>query len=699
MSFYAGNKKIHITQASRDSASLDTDTIYTDTVFHSNMKMLCSLGEHTVVAQKVQYYIENKEFPTNIQTEYCFEAEIPAEVQTALAANYVVITSMGDFAFRQSIQDDTMHTGYDVAVSFPLNIKTGKGCITDSGNASYGVAVSPQITTGGILDISYSYNKIALRTISVNANLEEGYASSSGSTNKIMGWSQDPDYALPGGKVPNLKRGVSRFMQYHARGVRWKLSDYTIYAANQPNKVDNPYMRNLDLVPAPKFHFIILNVQFINGQFVFINPITEAQTPTNDIKMSSGQILVNGVDLTSLKVLMSLNGYANSFIDFGSKSLNRIPSPTVYSSVSLSYVTRNNYHMWNSINFMQGAKYNNQKLAILPTPGPATTLKLYPKYSPDVLLYRDLTLLNYPLKAASGFDINQNLGYPSPGIIGSNYPNTYYRAPDHTLLEHTTTNAVGSESQETPFALIDTSNFTGLYIDKDGIKGTFDGRMIPIYNTLSTPTYMITNTLDVVVNGHSLSGLTWTKDEISNYSIKYDEEPFPYPVSKAASLLVCVELVDSAPYDNNLTISGGYPNGSGGYTIPNSDNAIFITDTECNIANVGGKEYGLIKIWDGQEIILTQGYIAGSLKYQNYTGVTGAQGSVTGSNTVDNLSVYFVHTLKMTNQKIELWGKFIFDADHDAMMTGGVTSPPNAVSMVFSSFKVPDIRVSFVKIQ
>ena len=73
MSFFAGNGKLHITNQERTLESMNTDTIYPDTVFHSNMQSLCSLGEYQSQAWPVS-------FKVNGQTEYCFEAEIPAAV-------------------------------------------------------------------------------------------------------------------------------------------------------------------------------------------------------------------------------------------------------------------------------------------------------------------------------------------------------------------------------------------------------------------------------------------------------------------------------------------------------------------------------------------------------------------------------------------------------------------------------------------
>lgn len=354
MSFFAGNGKVHITSNQRNITELNTDTIYADTVFHSNMKSLCSLGEY-----QVQATIAN--FTVNSSSEQCFEANIPIAVQNALLDNKVVLVIMGNI--QRTIGETIPH---EAMISTPINIKAGTGGGTLGDDRSYDVVTSPQVTAGGLLDISYSYNSIRNRTISVNALGERGGTGNPmEATSKVNGWSTDPDYSV-GGKVTNLLRPTSRYVQYHARGLRWRLSDTREKPNAQYGVDERPYYTDLSGILAPTFTFIILNARFINNTYQFINPLPNVNS--DGIVLQGNNITINGSKLNSIKVIQSRNPQAIGKFTVG-KTLNRIPIPTSYGSASLVSPHTRQFKLWSMTNYMQGAKHVNGLPAFMPTTG------------------------------------------------------------------------------------------------------------------------------------------------------------------------------------------------------------------------------------------------------------------------------------------------------------------------------------------
>ena len=291
MSFFAGNGKLHITNQERSLESMNTNTIYPDTVFHSNMQSLCSLGEYQSQAQPVS-------FKVNGQTEYCFEAAIPTDVRNHIADHKVVLVTMGNIS--RYITDPNPR---EAPIAFPINIKVGMGGAVMSDAKSYNVVTAPQVTAGGLLDISYSVNAIANRNIVVNSVDEDGSINHN-TPNNLNGWSTDPDYAA-GGRVTNLIRPNSRFLQYHARGLRWRLSDYST-SNDQKSRPDSPYYAGLEGIQPPIFTFVVLNVRFgLDNTYQFINPLT--YNNSDGIVLEGNNLSINGTKFNSVKILQSRN--------------------------------------------------------------------------------------------------------------------------------------------------------------------------------------------------------------------------------------------------------------------------------------------------------------------------------------------------------------------------------------------------------
>ena len=309
MSFFAGDGKLHITQNARTIAEMNSSTIYPDTTFHSDMNVICSQGEYVVQSYRAPFNVRHGDFPLDvIIPEECFEVALPQKVIDALSEQQVVLVQL--------------NTGTEeAAINFPINIKTGLLGRTTSTDLDYSVAVAPQITVGGRFDVCFSYSSIKNANISPNlANVGNSgkYQISTDSylpTKKVMPWTTNPDFPSI---TPNTLRAGARFAQIHFLGERWELENKTVGTGSKLRR-ENPRMLPLTQT-APSFVFIVLNVKFVNGQFSIINPFTATN---KEVLLKSGKVLINGKDLTSIKLLQTSNPDAVGAFSLA-KSVNRI---------------------------------------------------------------------------------------------------------------------------------------------------------------------------------------------------------------------------------------------------------------------------------------------------------------------------------------------------------------------------------------
>ena len=100
---------------------------------------------------------------------------------------------------------------------------------------------------------------------------------------------------------------------------------------------------------APSFVFIILNVKFNNGQFSIINPFTATN---KEVLLKSGKVLINGKDLTSIKLLQTSNPDAVGAFSLA-KSVNRVIASDVYFDVHLKRTRLFCYKKYDSFIFSQ----------------------------------------------------------------------------------------------------------------------------------------------------------------------------------------------------------------------------------------------------------------------------------------------------------------------------------------------------------
>lgn len=698
MSFFAGNKKIHVTRNTRDTNTLDSDTIYSDTVFHSNMKMLCSLGEYQTQAEAIQYTIQQTGENSRTYQEQAFQAAIPEAVVNAIQGSYVVLTYMKNYTQRDSITASPALTPVmDVPVSFPLNIKTSKQSWCESDNSSWTSAISPQITTGGSLDISYTNKSLKNAIISINPNNELDLTDWGGNGSRRTGWTADADYTIPGGKIPSCKNIASdkRYIQYHARHNRWYTSNNTVYSPGLPVQ-DVPYYNDLTNIPTPVFVFIVLNIRFYNGVFEFINPITKTTTPTNDIKLESGKVTVNGVDLTSLKVLVSSNPNAKGMIDITSNIIRLPVSVASYDSISLLDEYTWGYKMADSVNFTQGARTGTNNLPVFHnTPGKVSYISGTISTQLNTTYEYTLSDKKYTYTPISSFSYNKEvMGLPTFGNQGVYYRNRILAG----MFQPVTVANYGSIStaRHVSFALLDTSKFSGLYIDNSGIRGTFNGVEIPIYNTISPPTHMITGT--TVINcPASLFNVPFevTPSTVEN---QYTTKVLMYQGSLDWlgdwDGLFCVEILGESGtfYRSDIQV------GDDVFTVPSDIDTVLGDDLSCRMYSNSLREYGLLKVrGTSTEIELTRAYITGNFKYVR-SGIS-SQGTFVGYGAISYVNMLVVFSLQITSGGVvRVWANLAGDYGERVIPVSGNTGEPFDKNISMSYLVTPQIRISFTKI-
>jgi len=683
MSFFAGNGKLHITSNQRSIDELNSNTIYPDTVFHSNMQSLCSLGEYQSQASPIT-------FSVNGQTEYAFEASIPNEVRAHLLDNKVVLVQMGKVATYF-----TDPTPKESAVGFPINIKVGSEAGIMSDNKSYSVAISPQVTAGGLLDISYSVNQLANRAISVNSFDEGGRAGHPpAQTSNINGWSTDPDYSA-GGKVTNLLRPNSNFVQYHARGLRWRLSDYTITSQEQ-SRPDSPYLTNLDGIQAPIFTFIVLNVRFVNGIYEFIPPL--AHTNQEGIILEGDNLSINGTKFNSVKIIQSTNPQAVGTFTPG-KYVNRLLPTISYTNTSIYAPTSRQYKKWSMVNYTQGAKCSNGLLNFMAGPGTYEKVECwYPDHN-SITSIEDSTytahIAYYPDEYSTEYSFFAHMGYPLPGYMSNYYPD-YRRRSDTLLFADASSSAVahGYRVAKTPFALLDTSKFTSMYITKDGISGEyFDGvstQVLPIWNNQSPPTHMIAGTHNLIFQ----EGYVSTSLTEGVYSINVpggfmymglDKEEESFLVGGKVSNFVGTDLRGASH-----TFYG-----DDDYTM-----MVFDDKMLSNMYTSDGAIHGLVKLKDGEEIVIAQMYLqVGNKSFQElpYTNPPGGGVEFHRASIVLVAGVFVMHTLKREGTSIRRYTRAIIDCSKDERFINAGEVP--ASDWVMNNIYIPRLDSYVVRIQ
>lgn len=676
MSFFAGNGKVHITTNQREINELNTDTIYPDTVFHSNMQSLCSLGEYKVQATKAN-------FTVNGMSESCFEASIPQEVQNHLLDNKVVLVIMGNIQ-----KDNTDTTPYEAMISCPINLKPGTGAGTTSSDLAYSVATSPQVTAGGLLDVSFSVNSLRNRALVVNGIDEYGTTGNPGvATTKVNGWSTDADYSA-GGKVTNLLRPYSRYVQYHARGLRWRLSNYNLSTHGQgdPGVDDTPYMLSVDGILAPTFTFIVLNVRFINGAYQFINPL--GNSTSSGIWLEGDNILVNGSKLNSIKILQSKNTSAKGIFTPG-QSLNRIPVATSWANVSGVSTTARQYKQWSMVNFMQGAKMTNGMLAFMPSPGRKEIVRLF----------RDGTNYNYEIgdtqytahvcTAYYSWQWYNIWGYPIAGYYNNHLP-TYKRRRDTLLFKPTgyTGDVLGYMPQKEPFALLDTKSFSSLYITKEGISGNYNGSILPIWNVNSPSTHMIVGSKNISFGATSV----YRSDMLSNNLVYIDIPGATTYIGfnkTEESILLGVKASNNG-MGTNFTI----PPGTSAISYLNNMAITFDVKNMSGMYTGDGMIHGLYKLEDGHEVVLGQMYLQGSVKKRESKG--NESGEIFAL-VLQTIGIFIMYTIRREGNSLKQYTRVMINADnYKAGFNGG---DANIINWVLNTVYVPSLLAYVVRIQ
>lgn len=678
MSFFAGNGKLHITSAQREINELNTDTIYPDTVFHSNMQSLCSLGEYKVQATKASFTVNGK-------SESCFEAEIPSVVQNHLLDNKVVLVIMGNIQTTSSDQ-----TPHEAMISCPINLKPGTGAGTTSSNLAYSVATSPQVTAGGLLDVSFSVNSLRNKALVVNGIDEYGTTGSPGvSTSKVIGWSTDADYSA-GGKVTNLLRPYSRYVQYHARGLRWRLSNYNLSTHGQgdPGVDDTPYMLSVDGILAPTFTFIVLNVRFINTSYQFINPLPNANS--GGIVLEGGNVTINGTKINTIKILQSKNSLAKNFFTPGSV-LNRIPVATSWANVSGSSSTARQYKQWSMVNFMQGAKLPNNMLAFMPTPGCREIVRLF----------RDGTNYNYgiedtqytahvcdPYYSSHWYDI---WGYPIAGYYNSSL-DAYKRRRDTLLFKEMPDigDVLGYMPQKEPFALLDTKSFSSLYITKEGISGNYNGGVLPIWNVNSPPTHMIVGSKNVSFSSNNV----YRSDLLSNNLVYVDipGDAIYVGFNKVEESILLGVKAGSNSMGTDFTI----PPGTSSPSYLNNMSITFDVKSLSGMYTGDGMIHGLYKLNDGHEIVLGQMYLQGGIKIRESQGYYEHKEQV--ALILQTIGIFVMYTLRREGNSLKQYTRVMVNADIFTKAFEGANTS-GIIDWTLNNIYIPSLLAYVVRIQ
>lgn len=674
MSFFAGDGKLHITQNARSIEELNSSKVYPDTTFHSDMNVICSQGEFVVQSYRAPFTVRHGDFPLDVAIQdECFEVALPQQVINALSEQQVVLVQL--------------NTGtQEAAINFPINIKTGLQGRTTSADLDYSVAVAPQITAGGRFDVCFSYTSINNATISPNlANIGNSgrYQTSTDSyvpTKKVMPWTTNPDFP---GITPNTLRAGARYAQIHFIGERWALENTTVGAYKNDLRRENPRILPLTQT-APSFVFIILNVKFINGQFTTINPF---QAANKEVLLESGKVSISGKDLTSIKLLQTSNPNAVGAFSL-SKSLNRVIASDVYFDVYLRQTNARCYKKYDSFIFTQGARYPNGVPLFRPATGGfaysktfALDSNAYNMVGDEVYKYEPMV---YTPNWSDAFTKSARLlCTPLNGTTSYTYPNIYYVGYDQILMP----NFAGAVSNAglagvNHFALIDTSKFTGLYIDKDGIKGTFNGATIPVYNNNSAPTYLIEATKNAfspvfTITGEGSNTIT---QELLNVEATRTHE----------SLLVGVNIVGGDLLRSDVS----YPS----ISLDDGDKRIVSDDFGCDLGyDTTASTFGLVSIRDGAEVLLAHGYLDATLKFWDQNTIMGDQGPSFKYTATNSIYVAYVTiSLKRSGTKLQIVTRIVMAKDRIiADNQGG----EGYGEFVFNWVTAPKINVAVTKIQ
>ena len=675
MSFFAGSGKLHITKNARTAAELNTSTIYPDTTFHSDMNVICSLGEHVVQAYRANFIVRHGDFTDITFQEQCYEVELPNQVVNALSNQQVVLVQI--------------NTGdHEAPVNFPINIKTGVTGRTSSDDTDYSVAVAPQITVGGRYDVCFSYNSIKDRVISPTSAAVGKAGAFSGTTGvynpsrKVMPWTLNPDFPSI---YPNTMRAGSRFAQIHFLGDRWRLENTTTApTATYKCRRDNPSMLALTQ-EAPSLVFIILNVTFKNGVFEVISPFPKVNN--FEIKMQSGKITIGGKNLTSIKLLQTSNPDALGMFNL-SNDLNRVLAADTYYNVDLKRTGALFYKKYDSFIFSQGARFVNGVPLFRPATGGYFYNKKYSltnngySWGVDTVYYYP-KMKFYPGNTMGGGQ-EAFTGAPINGVTSHTYPNMYYTDVDKLLMTiYTGEVNNASNSVASNFALIDTSKFTGLYVDKDGIKGTFGGKMIPIYNNASAPTYFVEVTRNAVNPTFTIvdEGSVTVTQDLVNISATRTRE----------SLLVGVNVTGGKLFNSLIT----YPK----ITLYTGDKRIVSEDFACDLGyDATASTFGLLSLLDGGETILAHGYLDATLKFWDQEIGAGSGGGPSISYTATN-SVYVAYitiSLKRVGTGLQLVTRAVMEKDRYIYTNN---SGAGYEAFVFKWLDAPQVRVAITKIQ
>lgn len=675
MSFFAGNGKLHITQNARSISELNSSTIYPDTTFHSDMNVICSQGEFVVPSYLANFTVRHGDFTDIAFPEQCFEVALPQQVINALSEQQVVLVQI--------------NTGdHEAPVNFPINIKTGVTGRTSSFDLDYSVALAPQITVGGRYDVCFSYNSIKDRSISPTSAAVGNAGAYSGTTGiynpsrKVMPWTLNPDFPSV---YPNTLRAGSRFAQIHFLGDRWKLENTTTSTANtKACRRDNPSMLPLNQ-EAPSLVFIILNVTFRKGVFEVISPFPKA---TNyEIKMQSGKITIGGKDLMTVKLLQTSNPEALGKFD-PSKDLNRVLAADTYYNVDIKSTGALFYKKYDSFIFSQGARFVNG----VPLFRPATGGHFYHKkhslttnnysFGVDTVYYYPKMQFSPP--NTMGGNQVAFTGAPINGVTSYTYPNMYYTDMDKLLMTEYTGGAKNAANAlARNFALIDTSKFTGLYVDKDGIKGTFGGKMIPIYNNVSAPTYFVELTRN---------GVNPTFTVVDEGSVTVTQDLLRIAATRTREcLLVGVNVLGSKLFNSLIT----YP----GMALNSGDKRIVSEDFACDLGyDPTASTFGLLSLLDGGEAILAHGYLDETLKFWGQEITSSGYGGpgilYTATNSV--YVAYITISLKRSGSTLQLVTRAVMEKDRYIYTNN---SGAGYGDFVFKWLSAPQVWVAITKIQ
>jgi hypothetical protein len=259
----------------------------------------------------------------------------------------------------------------------------------------------------------------------------------------------------------------------------------------------------------------------------------------------------------------------------------------------------------------------------------------------------------------------------------------YYTDMDKLLMtNYTGATRNASNALAHNFALIDTSKFTGLYIDKDGVKGTFGGKMLPIYNNISAPTYFVeltrnaVNPIFTVVNEGSV---TVTQDLVNIAATRTRE-----------SLLVGVNVMGGKLFNSLIT----YPE----IALNSGDKRIVSDDFACDLGyDSTASTFGLLSLLDGGETILAHGYLDATLKFWDQEIVSGS-GEPSFFYTATN-SVYVAYitiSLKRLGSTLQLVTRAVMEKDRYIHTNNSGTGYE---AFVFKWLSAPQVRVAITKIQ